>query len=103
VSALKESPSTAVPRVGSAGSLSRALRRAFLIGGLLPPGAGAHLSRTALPDILVATGVASTWLVPRLKERVSVPGTGQTEYREPGPLVLTLTVLSLLAGAGGRR
>lgn len=66
---------------------------AFLIGDRIPKGSPANIYWMAFPAILVFTGVASTWLVRRLKERITYPRTGYVEYREPGALARTMTAL----------
>jgi hypothetical protein len=74
---------------------------AFLVGGAIPPGSAANVYWMAFPAILVLSGVASTWLVRRLKERFTYPRTGYIEYRDPGPLVRTLTALVVVLTAAG--
>jgi hypothetical protein len=73
---------------------------AFLVGEVIPRGSAANIYWGVFPAILVLSGVASNWVVRKLKERLTYPRTGYVEYREPGPRVRLMTALLAVLSAG---
>lgn len=73
---------------------------ALLVGEAIPKGSAANIYWMVFPAVLVLSGVASNWIVKRLKERLTYPRTGYVEYREPGPAVRVATAaMAVIAAA----
>jgi hypothetical protein len=56
---------------------------AFLAGQSLPRGPAWNIYWMFTPAVLALSGVAATWLIKRLKARITFPRAGYVEWREP--------------------
>jgi len=73
---------------------------AFLLGDALPKGGTYRMYWMVVPAVLVLSGVLSTWITKKLKERITFPRAGWVEMPEPSKAArMSAAGIALLSAA----